>query len=267
MLSIIIKTKLKTRRFLYHLLWSEGGLATGLLSGINEAHAYWGSRLGFGRQVGRWKAEGIVETVGAGLQKERFIRLTQEGRLAALGGRDPQAAWARPWDGLWRLVIFDIPRHDSSLRKVFIRGLKECGCGCLQGSVWISPDFPSQENGVFEERGQDCSHFMILESSSQGKSVDSKMVAAAWDFAHINRLYQKELSVLQVLESGCINSLQALLEWGEEENEAWQEAVSVDPLLPVQLLPRGYRGREVWKVRRRTLRKAGELMALLAPTP
>ena len=29
--------------------------------------------------------------------------------MHALGGRDPQEQWARPWDGRWRLVLFDVP--------------------------------------------------------------------------------------------------------------------------------------------------------------
>src|SRR6266513_1066496 len=40
---------------------------------------------------------------------DRLYRLTAQGRLHALGGRDPQEQWARPWDGRWRLVLFDVP--------------------------------------------------------------------------------------------------------------------------------------------------------------
>ena len=32
------------------------------------------------------------------------LRLTDEGRLQALGGRDSEERWGRRWDGKWRLV-------------------------------------------------------------------------------------------------------------------------------------------------------------------
>ena len=250
---------------MYQLLWAESGLATNFLGGINETYGFWASRSGFGRQVGRWEAEGILETVEPGLQKDRIIRLTQAGRLAAMGGRDPEERWARHWDRKWRLILFDIPRHDWKLRKFFIRGLRECGCGCLQGSVWISPDIPDEHEGIFKERGLNCSHLILLNSNSKGRAVDSRMVRAAWDFERINHLYAKELAVLRMLEDGHLPSLEALLEWGKLENEAWHEAVTLDPLLPEQLVPRDYLGKKVWRLRHRTLRVAGELMAELAP--
>lgn len=45
----------------------------------------------------------------------------------------------KPWDKKWRLVIFDIPEKQRSLRENFRRKLKELGFGMVQKSVWVSP--------------------------------------------------------------------------------------------------------------------------------
>ena len=37
--------------------------------------------------------------------------------------------------------------------------------------------------------------------------------------------------------------------WSAQERLAWLAAVTEDPLLPVALLPLGYRGREAWQKR------------------
>ena len=44
------------------------------------------------------------------------------------------------------------------------------------------------------------------------------------------------------------------------ERIAWLEAISADPLLPRRLLPQGYRGREAWRLRIKTLRAAAGQM-------
>jgi DNA-binding transcriptional regulator PaaX len=71
---------------------------------------------------------------------DRIYRLTEQGRLHALGGRDPAAQWSRHWDGRWRLVLFDVPMEQHIHRGRLRRYLHAKGFGCLQGSVWITPD-------------------------------------------------------------------------------------------------------------------------------
>ena len=65
-------------------------------------------------------------------QRKRIHRLTRSGIICALGGRDPQEGWERSWDGLWRLVVYDIPEADRRLRLKLRRDLWNSGFGCLQ---------------------------------------------------------------------------------------------------------------------------------------
>lgn len=43
------------------------------------------------------------------------------------------------WDGLWRIVMFDIPEHKRGARDAIRRLLKQLGFKQIQRSVWIHP--------------------------------------------------------------------------------------------------------------------------------
>lgn len=44
-----------------------------------------------------------------------------------------------PWDGKWRVVIFDVPNRKNSSRLAFTQKLKELGFIMVQKSVWTYP--------------------------------------------------------------------------------------------------------------------------------
>ncbi len=54
-------------------------------------------------------------------------------------------------------------------------------------------------------------------------------------------------------------------QWTSEERAAWKSLLAADPLLPSELLPKGYLGRKVWRRRKAVLaeaaRYASELFA------
>jgi len=62
-------------------------------------------RKGLLRQTFRLEEQQLIER-DASTANDRLYRLTAQGRLRVLGGRDPEERWARPWDGQWRLVLF-----------------------------------------------------------------------------------------------------------------------------------------------------------------
>ncbi len=43
------------------------------------------------------------------------------------------------WDGLWRVVIYDIPEKHLMARKALASALRRVGCFQLQKSTWITP--------------------------------------------------------------------------------------------------------------------------------
>ena len=77
---------------------------------------------------------GVVEHL-AQLVRAGQHAVTAQGRLHVLGGRDPETQWARPWDGQWRLVLFDVPTGQNSQRERLRRYLRDKGFGYVQNSV------------------------------------------------------------------------------------------------------------------------------------
>lgn len=131
--------KSKTEDFLNLLLWSTDMLMRPTFRNLTDSYESWVYRHGLSRQVATLEELQLLErdpkTPG-----DRLYRLTEQGRLHALGGRDPEAQWSRHWDGHWRLVLFDVPMEQHVYRGRLRRYLRVRGFGCLQGSVWITPN-------------------------------------------------------------------------------------------------------------------------------
>lgn len=82
------------------------------------------------------KKRRVVE-IGRKLGKS-FIKLTKKGELEVLLNLARYES-GKPWDGKWRVVIFDIPEQ-ARKRRDQLRGLlKRNGFKKLQASVFISP--------------------------------------------------------------------------------------------------------------------------------
>jgi len=90
------------------------------------------------------KRRGFIEIVKEGYDLR--IALTKEGKRQAGKYQIDDLEIARPktWDRKWRVIIFDIPHIQKSLRNVFRRKLKELGFHPIQKSVWVHP-FDCQE--------------------------------------------------------------------------------------------------------------------------
>jgi phenylacetic acid degradation operon negative regulatory protein len=196
------------------------------------------------------------------------VRLTEAGRLHALGGRDPESRWRRPWDRRWRLVLFDVPVAQGAARDRLRRHLRGRGFGYLQNSVWISPDPLEEEKAALTGVQLNVECLILLEARPCAGETDEEIVAGAWDFAEINQRYAEHMRVLAARPVGRAPNEAAALalrRWGAEERGAWLAAVSEDPLLPERLLPSGYLGREAWRRRVKALGQAGDLACSFHP--
>jgi phenylacetic acid degradation operon negative regulatory protein len=256
--------KAKTELLLYRLLWLAEKPMRPTFCNLELSFVGWAYRSGLLKQVARLEARGILESRTDPASGKRLHRLTEAGRLAASGGRDPEAAWSTRWDGKWRLFLFDIPESERSARRKLTRTLAAAGCGCLQGSVWIAPGVPTAFDRHISEQDPDCSQLLILLADSKGSQVDARMVETAWDIAKINNLYDKALAVTERFESITKAGTRAELDlWMADERTAWRAALALDPLLPTELLPKGYEGRKAWRRRKAVLGEAARFASSL----
>ena len=72
---------------------------------------------------------------------ETYIRVTEEGRQHLRQLDFDAMTFERPkrWDGVWRIIIFDIPEKKASQRKSLRDKFHELGFYQLQKSAWIFP--------------------------------------------------------------------------------------------------------------------------------
>ena len=251
--------KAKTERLLYLLLWSADKLMRPTFRNLTDSYESWAYRNGFHRQLAVLENGQMIES-RLGHPAERVYRLTAQGRLHALGGRDPQTRWSRNWDGRWRLVLFDVPVGHDSHRRLLRRYLHDRGFGCLQGSVWVTPDPMEEEKQILVGAKTDVASLLLLDAQPCAGESDTEIVDAAWDFKHINRRYARLMKILDERPEGSLRSeaaAKALLRWAGEEHQAWLDAVTNDPLLPQRLLPSGYLGQTAWQRRVEAFLQAG----------
>lgn len=261
--------KHETEELLNVLLWSAEMLARPTFRNLTDSYESWAYRNGHLRRLNRLEKHQLLER-DPNKSDDRVYRLTAQGCLHALGGRDPQVRWTRAWDGYWRLVLFDVPMARNSDRKRLRRYLAERGFGCLQGSVWITPDDLEQERQILGGGKVNVESLLLLEARPCAGESNAEIVEGAWDFERINRRYARLMKILDERPTGALRNesvAKALLRWAAAEREAWLDAVTNDPLLPERILPSGYLGRTAWRRRVEVLREAGRQLQTFEMDP
>lgn len=251
-----------TVQWLHTMLWTADCFMRPTFRNLTGTYKEWAYRNGLTPYWHRLEKQGWVERIDPN-RSGQLYRLTEAGRVMALGGRDPEAWWGRPWDGVWRMVLFDVPEQQRAARNRVRRYFKSRGFGYLQKSVWISPDPWGDTATLVEGVGSNVEELIFLEAEPSAGVRHSDVVAGAWDFERLNDAYQAHQDILKrfpqtVLATGkgweCWHS------WLREEGTAWRQVMELDPLLPTALEPPSYLGRKVWKQRRDILRRAGSLI-------
>ena len=239
-------------------------LARPTFRNLTESFEGWAYRNGFHRQLGELNRQKLLELrpgVSDPSLAGRVLRLTEAGRLRALGGRDPEICWRRKWDGRWHLVLFDLPVTQNPVRDRLRYYLRNRGFGCLQNSVWISPHPLRETKTNLAASPVNVESLILMEARPDCGESDEEIVAGAWNFAKINRLYANHLTMLEARPKGQLRddaTAQVFRKWAAQERAAWLAATAEDPLLPEVLLPREYLGRKAWQFRVKELNQAGE---------
>ncbi len=205
----------------------------------------------FERKLRILAQRGIIDRPRA--TDRRIIRLTELGRSSITPAVDPDQQWSRPWDGIWRFVLFDVAEHDRKLRDRLRRELAATRLGYLQGSVSVTPDPLAGLRQTISSLTADPEALLFIEGRPCAGERDAAIVAGAWNFARINEAHRKYLRIHDAIPAPADSSQQWRL-WLAAEREAWQEAAAIDPFLPERLLPSDYLGRKAVRARRKALR-------------
>ncbi len=84
------------------------------------------------RAIYELKRYGYLEEVE--IKNTKGLKLTKKAKIKILS-----AGKKKKWDGLWRLIAFDIEEKRKKTRDIFRHKLEELGCQPIQKSLWITP--------------------------------------------------------------------------------------------------------------------------------
>ena len=206
------------------------------------------------RELQRLKHLGAITLHHEGALDQRIIRLTESGRIQAGGALDPEALWSRAWDGVWRIVAFDVPQSAGALRSRLRRQLHDHRFGWLQNSVWISPDPVTEFRVQLGESGIAPDSLTFFEARPAGGETAGALVQSAWDFARLRQSHASYLEMLRLHPGRRTGTAAAWMRWLEMQEKAWHQILRRDPFLPAVLLPQDYLGRTAWAARSSALK-------------
>jgi len=100
-----------------------------------------GSKYAITRSLKGLKDSGLIEQVSSPWND--YARLTKEGKkkVHSLELENKTNLVNTSWDGLWRIILLDLPEERKNERESLRYLLKKAGFVCLKNSAWISP-FP-----------------------------------------------------------------------------------------------------------------------------
>jgi len=185
---------------------------------------------GVRRALARLEAQGLVSSQGK--RGRASWRLTRDGKSLAEQVRPGLYGEGQSWDGKWRVVVFDIPERYRGMRTVLRRFLKSMGFGQFQRSLWITPFAVGREVKVFIKASRLSEMAFLLEASKISGGGPEHLADRIWG---LDKLSQRYEAMAMEWERGQTIT--------KAHKKAFERLVFGDPLLPKELLPKGF-GRE-----------------------
>ena len=161
-------------------------------------------------------------------KEDKLMKLTEKGKKE-LWQMFPILKWReKPWDGVWRVVMYDFPQDNKVQRDGWRRVLKKLGMGQWQLSVWVSP-YPVIEKmrQVVEDMGLE-KWVTVCEVKRIVGDSDKEFADRVWGLSSLNKEYR-----------------QLVLGWSPENRKTCILKMMEDPLLPKELLPDNWHGGEL----------------------
>jgi DNA-binding transcriptional regulator PaaX len=213
------------------------GLSTLYRGCYPNTHAYHAA-------ISRLKKRGLVAT-GSKEGKMPEIRLTPEARKCLPCYLTPENFWNRKWNKWWYVLMFDVPETNRPYRDTLRSFLKARRLGCLQKSVWVTPeDIRSDYDDLNRAAAVDTVAFLFEARTVLGFGAQS-VVQAAWDFNQITSRQNQYICTanenMDRLKSIHVSE-ESILQLLRIDHMSYSQAMKEDPLLPESLLPPDYAG-------------------------
>ncbi|MBU0619346.1 CRISPR-associated endonuclease Cas2 [Patescibacteria group bacterium] len=171
---------------------------------------------------------------------EVYFRLKGSGKKELLRRFPVLSLASKPWDGFWRLLIFDIPERKRHLRDQVRAKLNELGFAMIQRSVYISPhDFGDDLKEFFQTKGL-WGEVLLMEAKQKYLGSPRDVAAKMWRLEKINSQYEQVINQLS-RQFGLKDKNERTLFFKRVYNQ-YLAIVFKDPFLPKELLPKDWQG-------------------------
>lgn len=191
-----------------------------------------------------------------------FLVLTDAAKQQRAAYHRPDKLWNTRWNGIWYMLIFDVPESERHYRDTLRKFLKQLRMGWLQKSVWITPRDIRPEYDDLEKSACVNAVAYLFESRTVLHRDQQELVYNTWDFERLHVLQRRYLEIFtQNLD--LIPRAQGedeLLKLLYQESEAYIHSMRFDPLLPKELHPENYLGLDVWKLHNTLIKAVGRVL-------
>ena len=199
----------------------------------------------FNHLIWRTLKAGYIEKIEK--QGKIYIRITSLG--AKMTQRDFPLLHLqnKPWDGKWRIVMFDIAEIQKKKRDYLRDKLKELGFGMLQESVFITPhDIIKDFSEYVESIGLQDSVDILEASYILGDARE--LAKRVWKLEELNEKYLEILQEAQKMKNSHLTIARGrtkqlnskAIKEAREIKERYLKILISDPFLPLALLPKNY---------------------------
>lgn len=151
-----------------------------------------------------------------------------------------------PWDGKWRMLVYSIPETMRSTRDDLRKELLWTGFAPLAPGTWISPN-PLEDALQELLSRRDIGHYATsFTAEHTGPETPPQLVARCWDLGAITRGYDRFIAhwaprMERFMQQPDLPGDRCFVERIELVHD-YRKFLFVDPGLPQELLPPGWRG-------------------------
>lgn len=203
-----------------------------------------------------YKASNLYNTVYRLLATQEIEKVIKNGqvyyRLTGIGSKKLKRDFPlvklqqQKWDGLWRIVIFDIKEKDKKIRESLRYKLTSLGFGMWQKSVYVTPFNVAKDlkqylitNGL-----EDLACVLIAKHLFVGNIKD--LACRIWKLDLLNEQYKNLIDEWKINKSKLSNK--ELISKAKEYYSKYLDIVINDPFLPEELLPSYWVGNRAKKL-------------------
>jgi len=230
----------------------------GLASALDEVVDWWEMAtspylyLKYGNVKSRSIANEVSDLLKTGYLEKKIkngevvYRVTSWGKLKIIYDIPLARFTGKKWDGIWRLVSFDIPEKKAKLRAWLRDKLRELGFGMLQESLWIIPHDLGEAFEEFLEHENLKEYTIVWEGKRMLGEDEKELARRVWKLDELHGRYLDFISKWEEISENKKEVKDKSQEWEED----YFSLLASDPGLPKELLPDDWlfeRSRQLYK--------------------